>query len=386
MNVVATRKLLLFFVVSLFIVLAFRSPSSIENKLNKAGIRLVDAAIDSRVAALYYNLKLLSGKGVLFGHQDALAYGVNWREEKGRSDVRDVCGSHPAVFGWELSKLGRSTVNIDSVNFDRMKKWMKEAYKMGGINTISWHMENFVTGGNSWDKTPSVREILPGGSLHDQYKAELDVFADFVHDLKVGFLFKHHIPLIFRPFHEHTGAWFWWGSEQCTPEEYKTLWRFTVEYLRDEKGLHNLLYAYSTDVFRDEAHYLERYPGDEYVDILGFDDYHDVSVRGDVEELTRRLHIVANLAQRKGKLAALTETGQEAVPTPNWWTDVLLHGITADSTAATISYVMLWRNARSSHHYAPYKGHPCEPNFLEFYRDSYTLFENDLPELYKFPK
>ena len=81
------------------------------------------------------------------------------------------------------------------------------------------------------------------------------------------------IPVVFRMYHEHTGAWFWWGSKQCTPEEYKQLWIMTVEYLRDKKNVHNLLYAYSPSETKNEAEYLERYPGDEYVDIVGYDCY-----------------------------------------------------------------------------------------------------------------
>lgn len=64
------------------------------------------------------------------------------------------------------------------------------------------------------------------------------------------------------------------GGENTTPDAYKQLWRFTVEYLRDEKDVHNLLYAYSPDVFESTEGYLRYYPGDESVDILGYDDYH----------------------------------------------------------------------------------------------------------------
>ncbi len=75
-------------------------------------------------------------------------------------------------------------------------------------------------------------------------------------------------------YHEHTGAWFWWGgSEQCTPEEYKQLWTMTVDHLRNKKNVHNLLYAYSPSETKDETEFLERYPGDEYVDIVGYDCY-----------------------------------------------------------------------------------------------------------------
>jgi mannan endo-1,4-beta-mannosidase len=53
------------------------------------------------------------------------------------------------------------------------------------------------------------------------------------------------IPLIFRPFHEHTGSWFWWGAAHASDEEFIALWRFTVDYLRKERGFSHLLFAFS---------------------------------------------------------------------------------------------------------------------------------------------
>ena len=82
-----------------------------------------------------------------------------------------------------------------------------------------------------------------------------------------------YIPVIFRMYHEHTGDWFWWSSQQSTPEEYKQLWIMTCDYLQKTKQVHHLLYAYSSSNVQSEEHYLERYPGDQYVDILGFDHY-----------------------------------------------------------------------------------------------------------------
>jgi mannan endo-1,4-beta-mannosidase len=80
-------------------------------------VDLVDPNATTETRALYANLKALSGQKILFGHQDALAYGVEWKDwHKRRSDVKDVCGKHPALVGWELSKLGSSPINIDSVN------------------------------------------------------------------------------------------------------------------------------------------------------------------------------------------------------------------------------------------------------------------------------
>ena len=57
------------------------------------------------------------------------------------------------------------------------------------------------------------------------------------------------------------------------PDEMIQCWRYTIHYLKDSKNIHHLLYAYNTDKFQTGAEYLERYPGDEIIDILGFDIY-----------------------------------------------------------------------------------------------------------------
>ncbi|GJM32822.1 MAG: mannan endo-1,4-beta-mannosidase [Saprospiraceae bacterium] len=348
----------------------------------------IDINATKATKALYSNLKNLSKKHILFGQQDALAYGVMWKDwHKSRSDVADVCGKQPAVYGWDLSKLGKSPFNIDTVAFDQMQNWIKEAFKMGGINTISWHFDNFINGKSAWDIEGNVvASILPGGENHEAYKAKLDLFVGFVKKLRVGFIFQKEIPIIFRPFHEHTGAWFWWGQPHCTPEEYKALWQFTVSYLRDVKGLHNLLYCYSPDIFEDKAHYLECYPGDEWVDILGLDDYHDLSENGTSDDLVKRLRLLVELANEKGKVAALTETGQEGITENTWWTQRLLNPIKNDPVASGIAWILVWRNSRVSHHFGPYPGHTCAPDFIEFSKDPMMLFENQLPKMYRINK
>ncbi len=355
-------------------------------------ISFVDPQATAETKALYRNLMELSRNHILFGHQDDLAYGVHWVNEPGRSDVMETAGSYPAVYGWELGDLELgATQNLDKVNFENMRNWIREGYSRGGIITLSWHMNNPVSGGNAWETTPAVPQILPGGSGHTMFKEWLDRFAEFVSGLTAGETAwsapDHLIPIIFRPYHEHNGSWFWWGSEHCTPQEYKDLWQFTVRYLRDEKGVHNLLYAYSPDRFDTRDKYLERYPGDEYVDIFGYDDYGNVRSADTRGVLVERLHLLVEMAEERGKIPALTETGFEAIPEPRWWTDVLLAAINADSVTQRIGYVLVWRNAnhttdRQHHYYAPYPGHPSAANFIEFRNHPVILFEADLPVLY----
>lgn len=353
-----------------------------------AEIKTVDPNATRETKALFANLKSMNRETVLFGHQDALAYGVEWDDwHRRKSDVHDVCGKYPAVFGWDLSKLGKHAYNIDSVDFAHMQRWMVQAYKMGGINTLSWHFDNFVSAGDSWDVGDSViAHILPGGSHHPAFLAKLDTFAEFVSGITHGVLRKKAVPLVFRPFHEHTGSWFWWGAKYASPEEYKQLWQFTVHYLRDKKQLHNLLYCYSPDIFEDQAHYLERYPGDAYVDILGLDNYHDVGAKGEESEFLHRLRMVVELAQEKGKVAALTETGFESIPQPDWWTQRILNPIKNDPVASGIAWIMVWRNDRPDHHYAPYPGHPSASDFIAFSQDGFMKFSGDHKNLYRLKK
>jgi mannan endo-1,4-beta-mannosidase len=343
----------------------------------------IDKDITEETKALFLNLKNTSKQGIMFGHQDDLAYGVHWKEEPDRSDVRDAGGAYPAVFGWDVSKLGQRPFNIDSVDFEKMKGWIMQAYSMGGINTISWHMDNPVTKGDSWDKTPAVYSIIPGGDNHAWYTEKLDLFAEFLNDIQVN---GAPVPVIFRPFHEHTGNWFWWGRGNCSKDEFKTLWQFTVKYLRDEKDIHQLLYAYSTDRFNSQEDYLDFYPGDDYVDILAYDDYHSVVTPAGRPDLIRQLKTIVTLSREKGKIAALSETGYETIPDEDWWTTVLLEGLTADETAREIAYVLVWRNARVSHHYAPFEGHPSATDFKKFREDPDIIFIDEIPvDMYKMP-
>ena len=345
-----------------------------------------DLPIDERATketqALYQNLKIIADKGVMFGHQDDLAYGIGWWNEPGRSDVKEVCGSYPALYGWEIGRIDEER-SLDSVSFENIKGWIKEAYQRGGVNTISWHMDNPATGGDSWDKTPAVSLIIPGGKKHELYKQKLDLVADFLGDLEVS---GTKVPIIFRPFHEHTGSWFWWGKGNSTAEDYKALWQFTVEYLRDTRGIHHVLYSYSTDQFNSEEQYLEFYPGDEYVDIIAFDDYHSVNNLKDREKLIYRLKTVVELAESKNKVAAFSETGAETIPVNDWFTNNLLGGIMANEVGKKVAYVMVWRNGRPDHFYAPYPGHSSAPDFVKFRNHPYTIFEDDLPDMYAIPK
>jgi mannan endo-1,4-beta-mannosidase len=348
------------------------------------GIATSDKDATSETKALYTNLKTLSAKGYLFGHQDDLAYGVNWRYEKDRSDVKEVCGDYPAVYGWDLGGIERNSNdnNLDGVPFKKMLQYIKEGYKRGGVITLSWHLDNPLTGGNAWDTTHgTVASVLPGGANHTLFTTWLDKVANFILSLKGEN--KELIPVLFRPFHELTGTWFWWGPNNCTPEQFKVLWRFTNYYLRDVKKCHNLIYVYNTGGdFKTKDEFLQRYPGDDVVDILSFDTYQwgDPSKENSfIKNTAAALDILDSAAAETHKLTAIAETGFEAIPYAVWWTEVLQKAI-GDHP---IAYVLVWRNhgyqqaEKKMHYYAPYKGQVSATDFIKFYGAEKTLFEKE---------
>jgi mannan endo-1,4-beta-mannosidase len=353
----------------------------------QSGMQLIDKNASTETNNLYYNLIQLSRHYILFGHQHATQYGHGWEGDADRSDVKSVAGSHPAVIGVDFSGLsGRPDSVIDKEKI-ALRKNISDTYNRGGITTVSWHFSNPVSKGDFyWNDSvsaPAVKMIIPGGSHHEKYKKILQTIAGFSTSVEGddGKL----VPMIFRPFHELDGNWFWWGKAHCTVEEITGLWKFTVTYLRDSLHVHNFIYAFSPDnSFTSEATYLERYPGDNYVDIVGVDDYNDFGRYGkyNLDSGIIRLKIVNDYAHKANKVAAFTETGLESIPNANWWTKILLWSL--KQANVQMAYVLVWRNDKTSptHFYAPFPGQVSAADFLKFYNDPCTLFENDLPKMY----
>ncbi|MFD2999581.1 glycoside hydrolase family 26 protein [Pontibacter toksunensis] len=353
----------------------------------------VDPKATQETKNLYANMRRLSKEGIMFGHQDDLAYGIGWKYEDGRSDVKEVVGAYPAVVGWDLGHLELGIVtNLDSVPFDRMRAYAQQVYERGGLNTFSWHLNNPLDPSKtSWDKMDStIQRLFNDPVALKRYDSWLDNVANFMTSLKgpKGEL----IPVVFRPLHEHTGSWFWWGRDHVSPEDYKKMWRYTIDYLRN-KGANNLLIAYSTDRFISPEDYMECYPGDDYVDIVGFDLYHrpkiDPAVASPapdtafIKDARRMVETVGQIGQEKDKVWAFTETGHEKVPLTEWWTDTLLPVV----ENAGLSYVLVWLNGRLDHYYAPYPGHNSVENFREFYNRDNVFFmkEVDARNIYSAP-
>ncbi|MDE5906887.1 MAG: glycoside hydrolase family 26 protein, partial [Alistipes sp.] len=221
-----------------------------------------------------------------FGHHDDTAYGHEREYTDDASDVLALTGKLPGMMSWDLGDIEHGVDrNLDGVPFAFIASEVRRQHERGGLTTISWHPDNPVSGGDSWDvSTAPVSLMQSGPAVRDSIAACINRAADFIGDLRDAE--GNRIPVIFRPWHENTGSWFWWGAAHCTPEQYIDLWRLTRRCF-DEKGIDNVVWAYSPDKDLTAEKYLLTYPGDEYVDILACDIYHFNGEEG-LDEYLRR--------------------------------------------------------------------------------------------------
>ncbi len=179
---------------------------------------------------------------------------------------------------WLLAQTGRypALIGLDFMNHTRNYSWFdksvlinetKNWYNNNGLVAICWHWRDpsrntdaFYTADTGFDVSKITATTSP------EYQAmvsDIDIIAGYLKQLN-----SENIPVLFRPLHEASGGWFWWGAKG--PEPCKTLWRLMFDRLVNHHGLKNLIWVWTTDAASDN---LEWYPGDEYVDILGADIY-----------------------------------------------------------------------------------------------------------------
>lgn len=355
-------------------------------------LSLVDKNATAQTKALYANLWDIASKGFMFGHHDDLWYGRYWYNEQGRSDTKEVCGDYPAVFSVDMGPIMDN--RYDNAENAIRRRVIIEAYDRGEVITMCCHLNNPHTGGDSWDNKSNevVKSILTEGhATREKYLQWLDRCADFANSLygSDGEL----IPIIFRPYHEHTQSWSWWGSKCTTEDEFIRFWQFTVRYLRDEKGVRNFIYAISPQMDEDygkgtKERLTFRWPGDDYVDFIGMDCY-DYGWTG---AFRKNMEAMTELSLEKKKPCGVTESGCEGFRDTdkyrNYWTNHILNS----ALNLRMSLIVMWRNKyvgnneSDDHYFSIYPGHWLEDNFLDMYNAPSSLFSEDLPDMYTMPK
>ena len=378
-------------------------------------IKLVDKNATEKTKQLAIYLKSVANQDkIIFGHQSDTSSHVRADLPANGSDVKDITGSLAAITGVDtLAIAGDSKFATTKESLDHFANLSIEAAKQGSLITVSTHFPNFSSkniiklsdGTYDFSKcgfsdcgnfTGSAKDILPGGQYNDRFLAYIDMIAEYAHRLQ-----EHNIPVIFRPFHENNGSWFWWGGEHMSEQDSIKLYQYLVEQLQ-ERNVHNFLYVYSPNgPFNSEKDYMARYPGDKYVDILAIDsydfyyDYPATYSDNFFKNMQKSCEIIHNVAIKHDKLAAISETGcgvmkpdksnyggllkeNNPILGKQWFKRVAQIAIDND-----MPYFLVWSNDSDNSTFLPYKynneyGHEMTDEFIDFYNWDKTIFANNL--------
>ncbi len=230
--------------------------------------------------------------------------------------AREITGKEPAIWGSDFLWAGPEDPGPQVVA-EALRQ-----HRAGSIITLMWHV------GRPMDAPPyrwreSVQAELtaaewkelttPGTPLHARWLAQVDGVAEHLKQLRDA-----HVPVLWRPYHEMNGVWFWWGDKKGAAG-YQKLWRMLFDRMTRRHGLNNLLWVWNAngprDLPQDEAFaYRHYYPGHAYVDVLATDVYNMDYEQKDYHEL---------LKLAGPKLMALGEVGQLPRPAfleaqPRW--------------------------------------------------------------------
>lgn len=213
----------------------------------------------------------ISGKQTLSGQHCAPQVG-----DTRLSVVHRRTGKYPSVFGQDF---GFSFPGYwDGINYrQRIVDDAIQRHRDGFIITLMWHAVRPIE-----DEPVTFREsvqgkltneewkdlVTPGTEINERWKSQVDVIAWFLKQLRYA-----DVPVLWRPYHEMNGAWFWWGKKEGE-EGYKKLWLMLYDRLVNFHGLNNLIWVYNTNEFKEGVNPHEtHYPGDDVVDIIATDVY-----------------------------------------------------------------------------------------------------------------
>ena len=373
-------------------------------------VQMVDPDATKETKSLFAYLKNISNDNVLFGHQQDTTNGISGAS----SDTFRSVNAYPAVVGINYATNITNTV--------------RNLYNQGIICEINSHGGNPSVGGNmttnsgygNMSDLESVAKCLPGYSInasnatfYNRLITYLDNVANTIKGLTVSATDPTLIPVIFRPWHEHNGDWFWWDCTTATEGEFIQLFRFTVEYLRDIREVRNVIYSFSPNGhYADLEEYLYGYPGDDIIDILGIDLYWDGPQFNPNwwPQFQNDMRIVSAYAKETGKIAALTEFGLRwcaggnglyypsannftgwgtSAPYGTEWFTKLREAIINDDEVQ-MAYMATWANFTGvTQFWVPYRGytggnvvdrgdHEMLPDLIKYYNQDDVIFADRL--------
>jgi len=251
-----------------------------------------------QVVHLYNFLKENFGLKVLSG--TAAAHSTNINEAIW---VHDQTGKWPAITCFDF--IDHTWKNQNWVNYSAPFTLGQEWWNNNGIVALMWHWRDPLRKTEEFYSEKTTFDVSRiSDTLSQEYKAmvsDIDIIAVWLKTLKSA-----DIPVLFRPLHEASGRWFWWGAKG--PEPCKALWKLIFNRLTVYHGINNLIWVWTTDAKDDN---LDWYPGDEYVDILGVDIY---SQNGDFSSQVLTFDKIRETFGGK-KMVTLSENG--VMPDPD---------------------------------------------------------------------
>ncbi|HEY3763073.1 MAG TPA: glycosyl hydrolase [Verrucomicrobiae bacterium] len=198
--------------------------------------------------------RLVSGQFANFGRGANLMLAMQ---------IHNQSGHWPAILGVDYADFRRG-ITYQAPNATAITYW-----KQGGLVTVSTHLYNPVRtngAGGLRDTNVDLNALLDTNTVvHARWIHELDLIADGLEQLQTN-----GVVVLWRPFHEMNGDWFWWDGKD--PDTFKKVWQQMFDYFTQVRGLNNLLWVYAPNHGSNTAAY---YPGDRYVDIVGLDVYTD---------------------------------------------------------------------------------------------------------------
>ena len=211
----------------------------------------------------------LRGKKTLSGMHNVLG-----RMSINTDRVQQLTGKYPAIWGGDFG-FADSTHDIDNIKYrPLLVPEIKRQHARGAIIVLSYHQANPAIGepcdfkGGIISKLTDAQwqELLtPGTDLYQKWATQMDLLAGYLVQLQAA-----NIPVIFRPYHEMNGDWFWWGGRPGATG-YLALWQQLYAYYTEHHHLNNLLWAWTPD--KPNPGVETYFPGREKVDLLGTDIY-----------------------------------------------------------------------------------------------------------------
>ncbi len=244
----------------------------------------------NRLLAYIAGLPSSSQRGILVGQHTAHGEHVQYGMKEYVDNLEKQTGKYPSIISADYAYGAKRT---DDPDIKPINKALIEWWRKGGLVTISWHARNPMSGGTAWDlvKPVDIKDLLkPGTESNKRWMTQLDRIAKGLSQLRDA-----KVPVLWRPFHEMNGNWFWWGRQdyQGHKDDFISLWRHMFDYFTKEKKLDNLIWVYAASGGAHEASKSGRpnrsidyyYPGNDYCDIVGMDRYLDNEILPGYEEL-----------------------------------------------------------------------------------------------------